>query len=169
MDRLRAGDIEPFDVVLSFRCATRRRLLEPRCAPTGRGQQGSPTRPRHDPLPFSSPFPSIHCRISVAQAGPCGELDGPDWSWPGASQCAEPVPGRFRGRIYRRGWISQVRIRWLRCGRVRPVVGRPLRRGAACVIGRPARRRTGQERQLAVTASMPLADRQAFRSPGGTR
>jgi hypothetical protein len=26
---------------------------------------------RHDPLPFSSPFPSIHCRISVAQAGRC--------------------------------------------------------------------------------------------------
>ena len=78
---------------------------------------------RHDPLPLARlPYRSS-AGLALQRLVDAGELDGPDRAWPGASQCAETVPGLSPGGIYRRGWISQARMRRLRCGRVRPAVG----------------------------------------------
>ncbi len=90
---------------------------------------------RHDPLPLARLSHRSIAGLALHRLVDARELDGPDWGWPGASKSAEPVPGQSPGGIYLRGW-SQARIGWLRCGRVRPAVGRPPRRGAACVIGR---------------------------------
>ena len=83
---------------------------------------------RHDPVPLARLSHRSIAGLALHRLVDAGELDDPDWGWPAASQCAEPVPGLSPGGNYRRGWISQARMRRLRCGRVRPAVGRPLRR-----------------------------------------